>query len=95
MALLYGAAGSTDFAIIAASPGASSPLAVAGLGLIVAGLVIKLGAAPFHQWILGVYEGSPTSISAFMIVTGTAAIFVLSEYLGWLGGALGITTVLK
>lgn len=76
MALLYGATGHGDFAAIAASPLLGSPLAVAGLGLIVAGLVCRLGAAPFHQWAVDVLQGAPSSLSAFLIVAAPATVLV-------------------
>ena len=40
---------------------------------IVAGLVFKVGAVPFHMWVPDVYEGAPTTITAFMSVGPKAA----------------------
>ena len=36
-----------------------------GFSFIIISFLFKLGAAPFHIWILDVYEGSPTNISLF------------------------------
>src|SRR4030095_3082105 len=49
----------------------------AGLAMILAGLAFKVSAAPFHMWTPDVYEGSPTSVTAFMsAATKTAALVV-------------------
>jgi NADH-quinone oxidoreductase subunit N len=76
MALLYGTTGHTDLEGIRAAFSTDNPLSVAGLGLIVVGLAFKVSAVPFHQWTPDVYEGAPTSITAFMSVTVKAAAFV-------------------
>ena len=44
---------------------------------IVAGLVFKVGAVPFHMWLPDVYEGAPTTITAFMSVGPKAAGFAV------------------
>jgi NADH-quinone oxidoreductase subunit N len=83
MALLYGATGSTDFAAIRLAfdpPGdapsvLTQPLAALGLALVVVGFTFKISAVPFHQWTPDVYEGAPTSVTAFMSVTVKVAAF--------------------
>jgi NADH-quinone oxidoreductase subunit N len=77
MALLYGATGHTGFEQIRASFDAESPLAMAGLGLLIVGLAFKISSVPFHQWTPDVYEGAPTSVTAFMSVTVKAAAFAI------------------
>ncbi len=77
MALLYGATGHTDFAGISRGFEGGGGLALAGLALMLAGLALKVAAVPFHQWAPDVYEGAPTSVTAFMAVTGKAAAFVV------------------
>jgi NADH-quinone oxidoreductase subunit N len=42
-----------------------------------AGLLFKLAAAPFHMWSPDVYEGSPTSTTAFFAIVPKIAIFIL------------------
>ena len=37
-----------------------------GLAFVVAGLVFKFGAVPFHMWVPDVYEGSPVVITMFI-----------------------------
>ena len=65
IALIYGVTGSTTLARIAAAP-QPSPLARLAVGLIVVGLGFKLASVPFHMWAPDVYEGAPTSVTAFM-----------------------------
>ncbi|MDH3281446.1 MAG: NADH-quinone oxidoreductase subunit N, partial [Gammaproteobacteria bacterium] len=43
----------------------SLPL-ILGLVFIVAGLMFKVGAVPFHMWIPDVYHGAPTSTTAYL-----------------------------
>jgi NADH-quinone oxidoreductase subunit N len=77
LALLYGAAGDTSFARIAAQASSlhDDTLFYAAIALIVAGLAFKASVAPFHQWTPDVYEGAPTPITGFMAVATKAAAF--------------------
>jgi NADH-quinone oxidoreductase subunit N len=61
--LIYGFAGSTNYAIIAAAP--TSVGLVFGLVLMICGLAFKASAAPFHIWTPDVYEGAPAPVVAF------------------------------
>jgi NADH-quinone oxidoreductase subunit N len=74
-ALLYGATGSTLFSALARGEG--SPLYVAGLGLVAAGVAFKIAAVPFHAWTPDVYEGAPTPVTAFMAAGVKTAAFAL------------------
>jgi NADH-quinone oxidoreductase subunit N len=77
-ALLYGATGSTLFSAL--QGGAGSPLYLAGLGLVAAGVAFKVAAVPFHAWTPDVYEGAPTPVTAFMAAgVKTAAFAVLAR----------------
>lgn len=48
-----------------------------GLILILISLLFKLSAAPFHMWSPDVYEGSPTSITAFFSIVPKLAVLTL------------------
>lgn len=77
-ALSYGATGSTLFSDL--TRGQGSPLHLAGLALVAAGLAFKIAAVPFHTWTPEVYEGAPTPVTAFMAAgVKTAAFAVLAR----------------
>jgi NADH-quinone oxidoreductase subunit N len=65
-ALTYGATGALGFDGIRTAIAADDPLFVSGLALILTGMAFKISAAPFHMWTPDVYEGAPTSVTAFM-----------------------------
>ena len=72
-ALIYGATGTTDLTALAAhlsGQGGAHPgaMLLVGAGLLVVGFGYKVGVAPFHMWMPDVYEGAPTSVTAFMSV---------------------------
>ena len=46
------------------------------LALVVVGFSFKIASVPFHQWTPDVYEGAPTSVTAFMAV-GTKGVAFL------------------
>ncbi|MBA3434395.1 MAG: NADH-quinone oxidoreductase subunit N [Actinobacteria bacterium] len=76
-ALVFGATGELGFAQIAAAKAGEDAFLVAGLAMILAGLAFKVSAAPFHMWTPDVYQGAPTSVTAFMsAATKTAALVV-------------------
>lgn len=81
--LLYGFAGTVDFngmaAAFAAAAGEGYPAGlIVGMILLLSGLAFKIAAAPFHMWAPDVYEGAPTSVTAFFaIVPKVAAIALL------------------
>ena len=89
MALIYGSTGTTGFGGITTfltnhapklTHGAFGadygPLLVAGKGLLAVGFAFKVSAIPFHAWTPDVYEGAPTSITAFMSVGTKSAAFI-------------------
>lgn len=73
IALIYGAAGTTNLMLIAKA--SSSDLLLIGAGLLLAGFAFKVALVPFHWWTPDVYEGAPTTITAFMSVAVKAAAF--------------------
>ncbi|MDF1797764.1 MAG: NADH-quinone oxidoreductase subunit N [Planctomycetota bacterium] len=50
----------------------TTPVFLAGAGLLVAGIFFKISVFPFHMWVPDVYEGSPTPVTTLM-ATGTKA----------------------
>ena len=75
-ALVYGATGQLSFQEIASTNPTSDAFLFAGLAMLLAGLAFKVSAAPFHMWTPDVYEGSPTSVTAFMAAATKTAAFV-------------------
>jgi NADH-quinone oxidoreductase subunit N len=75
-ALTYGATGELGFNEIREATGASDPLFVTGLAMMLAGLAFKASAAPFHMWTPDVYQGAPTPVTAFMAAATKAAALV-------------------
>jgi NADH-quinone oxidoreductase subunit N len=79
IALIFGATGTTQIyeasRLIAASP--DRTFVVAGLGLMLIGILFKVSAAPFHLWTPDVYEGAPTPVVALMSTAPKAAAFAL------------------
>ncbi|MBI1846404.1 MAG: NADH-quinone oxidoreductase subunit N [Candidatus Rokubacteria bacterium] len=74
IALLFGAAGSTNFERVAAAA-ARNPhdtLLLIGVALLLVGFGFKISSVPFHMWAPDVYEGAPTSVTA-LIATGSKA----------------------
>ena len=81
-ALVYGATGSISYSGIAnaiATKGLTGDTFVAlGLALIIAGLGFKMSAAPFHMWTPDVYEGAPTTVTAWMSAATKVAALLLT-----------------
>ncbi|HEY4423607.1 MAG TPA: NADH-quinone oxidoreductase subunit N [Pyrinomonadaceae bacterium] len=90
MSLIYGVAGSTNIGEIATSlsdivPKIQAdqnfaglrPLLLLGMIALGAGLFFKVAAVPFHMWAPDVYEGAPTSVTAFLSTGSKAASFAL------------------
>ena len=75
----YGLTGSTDLDTIAAALRESEtslrPIILPALILVMAGLAAKVAAAPFHQWMPDVCEGTAPPVSAFFAVTPMVAGF--------------------
>ncbi|HXM96010.1 MAG TPA: NADH-quinone oxidoreductase subunit N [Candidatus Dormibacteraeota bacterium] len=76
IALVYGAAGTTNLGRMSAvDPG--SALLKLGLAMILIGLGFKVAAAPFQIWTPDVYEGAPTPVTALFSAGPKAAAFAL------------------
>jgi NADH-quinone oxidoreductase subunit N len=81
-ALVYGATGKLTFDGIAEAVTAGGlsgdALLLTGLAMIIVGLGFKASAAPFHMWTPDVYEGAPTSVTAFMAAATKVAALLLT-----------------
>lgn len=69
MSLLYGLAGTTNLAGILSFLGSTeltNPVIFLAMIMLVVSFGFKVAAAPFHMWVPDVYEGAPTSVTAFM-----------------------------
>lgn len=77
-ALIFGSTGTTSLAAIAesASNGTSGLLLSIGAALLLVGFGFKVAAVPFHMWTPDVYQGAPTSVTAFMSSGAKIAGFV-------------------
>ena len=81
LSLLYGLAGSTNMAVVQAAlahaPADSRIMVIAAVTLSLCGFGYKVAAVPFHMWCPDVYEGAPTTVTAFFSVAPKAAGFAL------------------
>jgi NADH-quinone oxidoreductase subunit N len=91
MSLLYGIAGSTNIGEIGSTVtrvmgltvsdsqnwGDLRPMLLLAMLALAAGLFFKIAAVPFHMWAPDVYEGAPTSVTAFLSTGSKAASFIL------------------
>ena len=71
VAIIFGATGYTGLTEILGaveSGSANLTLLAIGAGLILVGLSFKVAAVPFHMWTPDVYQGAPSSVTAFMAV---------------------------
>ncbi len=79
IALIFGATGTTQiYEIARLVPTAQNhSFILAGLGLMLVGILFKVSAAPFHVWTPDVYEGAPSPVVALMSTAPKAAAFAL------------------
>jgi NADH-quinone oxidoreductase subunit N len=79
IALLYGVSGSTSLDRVARAMSVLAPsstgLAVLGAAMLLVGFGFKVASVPFHMWAPDVYEGAPTTATAFMSAGVKAAAF--------------------
>ena len=72
LSYIYGLTGSTNFFQIqqtfaASGPESNSAILIAVI-MVLAGFGYKISAVPFHFWTPDVYEGAPTTITAYLSV---------------------------
>ena len=82
--LIYGFSGSTNFTQIHNNLNSLDNLNLGllfGLIFVLTGLAFKVSAVPFHMWTPDVYEGAPTSITAFFaIVPKVSAVALIYRF---------------
>jgi NADH-quinone oxidoreductase subunit N len=81
-ALIYGAVGSTHLSEIAmyisGKDVSELTLLIVGASFISITIMFKIGAVPFHSWVVDVYHGAPYPITMFMASTFKIAIFAIA-----------------
>ena len=89
--LVYGYTGTTNLSDLATLYTGFESLNVASGGLYVGlmfvsvGFLFKLAAAPFHMWSPDVYQGSPTTVTAFFALTPKLAVLALLTKILYVG----------
>lgn len=81
-ALIYGAVGSTSLTEIAIyvvnNEHQDMSLLIIGASFIMITIMFKIGAVPFHSWVVDVYHGAPYPLTMFMASTFKIAIFAIT-----------------
>ena len=79
MALIYATTGSLDIReiadYVASGNFKQTPMFMIGLAMLIVGFGFKTASVPFHMWTPDVYQGAPTSITAYMATGVKAAAF--------------------
>lgn len=77
IALLYGTTGVVTFEALhqASSATEPTPLAAAGLVMVLAVLAFKVAAVPFHAWAPDAYQGATVPVAAYLSVVSKTAGF--------------------
>ena len=81
VAMLYGAAGSTNYGRIVARfdvvlpVGKRETLALAGVAMVLIGLAFKASLVPLHLWAPDVYQGAPTPVTGYLASVGKVGAF--------------------
>ncbi len=77
VSFIYGSAGTLYFSDIAQGISAT-PMLIMGFVFFFSGLGFKISLVPFHLWTADVYQGAPTSVTAYLsVVSKGAAAFTL------------------
>lgn len=79
MSLLFGVTGTTQLGAAAAAlaGGRGGAVLLMAMIFLLVGFGFKVAAVPFHMWTPDVYEGAPTSVTAYMSVAMKAATFAV------------------
>ncbi len=83
-ALIYTITGKLDFnSISIALANLNSPLVLVAVALTSVGVLMKLSAVPFHFWTADVYQGAPSTVTAFMASAIKLASFAAAIRVFW------------
>jgi NADH-quinone oxidoreductase subunit N len=81
VAIIYAAVGSTLFSEITRYVHTTNiddmGMIYVGASLIMVTVMFKIGAVPFHSWVIDVYQGAPSPITMFMASTFKISVFAL------------------
>jgi NADH-quinone oxidoreductase subunit N len=84
MAFIFGITGQTQLAAIVTTLSSlgysgltANPALMMGIVMLIAGFGFKIAAVPFQMWVPDVYEGAPTTITAYLSVGSKAAGFAI------------------
>jgi NADH-quinone oxidoreductase subunit N len=84
MAFVFGVTGQTQLTSIVQSLTSmgigsltANPALMMGIIMLIAGFGFKIAAVPFQMWVPDVYEGAPTTITAYLSVGSKAAGFAI------------------
>lgn len=79
ISFIYGATGSCNFVTIKMILSQQEPglMVLTGMIFVIAGLFFKISIVPFHMWTPDVYEGTSTSVTAFLASIPKIAAFVM------------------
>ncbi|MEM1243788.1 MAG: NADH-quinone oxidoreductase subunit NuoN, partial [Pseudomonadota bacterium] len=70
LSILYGATNSIDIpkimSVASQTPASQQLILYFALVFVLAGIMFKVGAAPFHMWAPDVYQGAPSSVTLFI-----------------------------
>lgn len=87
---IYGITGSLRLTHAFAALAGETPLIFyAAFVMVLTGIGFKISAVPFHNWTPDVYEGSPTSVTAFLAVVSKSAGFAILIRLVFQAGSAG------
>jgi NADH-quinone oxidoreductase subunit N len=77
IALVWGSLGTTHIAQMATLTATTrtTPMLLAGMGLLMIGFAFKVAAMPFHLWTPDAYDGAPTPVTSLMATGVKAAAF--------------------
>jgi NADH-quinone oxidoreductase subunit N len=82
ISMIYGATGSVEISTVSnllhTELHHQDSVVLLGLVFILAGLLFKFGAVPFHMWVPDVYAGAPTSVTLFIASAPKIAAFCIT-----------------